>query len=112
MEEIPHIEVTIYILPNLNTDTQEIFNKLSSEFKLFEYSTEMFDNIIYFHYKLNLNENRYQFEDFLDYLCGEYEKLRYIIKIYLPNKKYPESVRINKLFKKIKTINQTKYIGF
>ena len=49
-----NIEVTIYILPNLNTETHVIYNKLSSEFKLFEYSTEMFDNIIHFHYKLNL----------------------------------------------------------
>lgn len=112
MEEILQIDVTIYILPNLNTEIQSIYNKLTSEFKLFEYSTEMFDNIINFHYKLNLNENRYIFEDFLDHLCEEFKKLRYIIKIYLPNKKYPESVRINKSFKKIKTKNQTKYTGF
>jgi hypothetical protein len=77
-----NIEVTIYILPKLNTETHVIYNKLSSEFKLFEYSTEMFDNIIHFHYKLNLNENKYQFEDFLDHLCEEFKKLRYNKNIY------------------------------
>ena len=106
------IQVTIYILPYLSQQFQEVRDKLIDEFKLLEYNYEIFDDIIFFHFKINLVDNKHQFEDFLDHLRSVYTKLRYIIKIYEHNKKYPESIRINKLYTKIYTKNQTKYLGF
>ena len=106
------VNVTVYVKPNNNLEHAAIFDKIKLEFQTNEYSYEIFDDVMMFHYKIDISENKHKYEDFLDYLCTEYKKLRYIIKIYEPNKQYPESVRINKQFKKIKTKQQTKYLGF
>lgn len=107
-----NFDVTVYIKPDKIELVSHLFNKVKEEFQIYEYSNEIFDDVIMFHYKMDAVENKYKYEDFLDHLRTEYKKLRYIIKIYEQNKPYPESVRINKQFKKIKTKQQTKYLGF
>jgi hypothetical protein len=106
------INVTIYIKPNKQIEYSEILDKVNREFQDNEHTFETYDDVMMFHYKIDITDNKYKFEDYLDYLCSDYKYLRYIIKIYEPNKKYPESARINKQFKKIKTKQQTKYMGF
>ena len=108
-------DVTVYIKPEKLGLVSQLFDKIKEEFQTEEYSSEIFDDVIMFHYKIDALENKHKYEDFLDHLrteYDEYKKLRYIIKIYEPNKPHPESVRINKQFKKIKTKQQTKYLGF
>lgn len=89
-----------------------IKEKLDSELSKFSPISENYEEICYYELIVN-NEIITEFcEGFLDYLRQDYKDLRYIIKIYESSKKYPRSVRINKQLKKVKTKQQTKFIGF
>jgi hypothetical protein len=97
------------LIPNNEYNIKE---KVDSELSKFNPISENYEEICYYELTLNNEIITDFFEGFLDYLRQDYEDLRYIIKIYEPSKKYPRSVRINKQFKKVKTKQQTKFIGF
>lgn len=105
------IKVTVSILfPDNNFET--IRNLLDKEFQSFNPEINVFDDITYYIFEINNEKDKNYFEGYLDHIRNEHHKLRYIIKIYEPNKNYPSSIRINKNYQKIITKQQTKLIGF
>lgn len=105
------IKITLSILIPEN-EYSIIKEKLDNELNKFNPISENFDEICYYQITVYNDFATDFFEDFLDYLRQDYKDLRYIAKIYEPNKKYPRTVRINKQLKKVNTIQQTKFIGF
>jgi hypothetical protein len=117
--------IQIKVKYNLNNyiDFEKVSNKLDETLTNFDYDKEV-DTIehrdscgcmpnpefmlIILH--IQKHDNKDYFENLLDELRKEI-KLRYIIKSYEPNKKYPSSIRINKSGNKIITKQQTKLLG-
>ena len=78
-------DVTVYIKPDKIELVSHLFNKVKEEFQIYEYSNEIFEDVIMFHYKIDALEKVLSIE------------IKRAIK-YRPSKNFPFLPYTNSLY--------------